>query len=223
MLADRGVDASALADLLGRAEVRPVLTAHPTEARRRTVIAKLARIFAVIRDLDERQLLPADLDDAERRLASTVAELWASDEIRSGSLTVLDEVRANLVYFASTLVETVPAIYRDLEEALAAVHPGHRVAVPPFLSFGSWVGGDRDGNPFVTPAVTEETLATMRDAALAVHEARLLELAGRVSVSEQLAGPAPLLDPIIAVGHGFFLRSRPTSASATPASRTGRR
>ena len=204
MLADRGVDASALADLLGRAEVRPVLTAHPTEARRRTVIAKLARIFAVIRDLDERQLLPADLDDAERRLASTVAELWASDEIRSGSLTVLDEVRANLVYFASTLVETVPAIYRDLEEALAAVHPGHRVAVPPFLSFGSWVGGDRDGNPFVTPAVTEETLATMRDAALAVHEARLLELAGRVSVSEQLAGPAPLLDPIIAVGHGFF-------------------
>ncbi len=204
ILAERGVDAAALAELLGRAEVRPVLTAHPTEARRRTIIAKLARIFEVIRDLDERQPRPADLGTAERRLASTIAELWASDEIRSVTLSVLDEVRANLVYFASTLVETVPAVYRTMEEALAAEYPESDVLVPPFLSFGSWVGGDRDGNPFVTPSVTAETLATMRDAALAVHETRLQELAGRISVSEQLGGPAPLLDPLLAVGRDFF-------------------
>jgi phosphoenolpyruvate carboxylase len=184
MLAQRDVDAATIQALLREAQVRLVLTAHPTEARRRTVIDKLARIFAVIRDLDERHALPVDVTRARARLASTIAELWSSNEIRTAKPTVLDEVRAVLVYFGSTLVTVVPEIYRDVEDALAEAYPDDRITVPPFLTFGSWIGGDRDGNPFVTPDVTVQALGIMRTAALGYLEGRLTELAGRLSVSE---------------------------------------
>src|SRR3954454_24095327 len=131
--------------LLAQAEVRLVLTAHPTEARRRTTIEKLARVFGVLRELDERPGVPDA--DARRRLAPTVQELWASDELRAVSLTVLDEVRANLVWYVTTLAAQVPEVYRDLEVALAAAYPEREVPVPSLLTFGSWIGGDRDGNP----------------------------------------------------------------------------
>ncbi len=193
MLAGRGLAAHDVQQLLDRAEVRLVLTAHPTEARRRTVIDKLARIFAVIRDLDEHRPLPGDVDRARARLASTVAELWSSDEIRAVSPTVLDEVRAGLVYFNSTLLHVVPTIYRDLEEALARSYPAESFTVPSYLSFGSWMGGDRDGNPIVTPSVTVETLNLMRDVALRFWDERLTELSGRLSVHEGAGGPADLI------------------------------
>ena len=204
MAADSGLDADGMQRLLNRAMLRPVLTAHPTEARRRTVIAKLARVFDVIRDLDERRVLPSEVNDARRRLEATATELWDSNEIRSVTPTVLDEVRANLVYVTSTLVDVIPAIYRDLEQAVADVYPDAGIVVPPFLTLGSWVGGDRDGNPNVTPEVTAETLVVMRDAALADLDARLLDLAGRTSVSTWMTGPAPMLDPLLAENRERF-------------------
>jgi phosphoenolpyruvate carboxylase len=204
ILADSGLGAREFQELLDRAEVRLVLTAHPTEARRRTIIDKLARVFATIRDLDERRLLPDDVDVARRRLASTVAELWSSDEIRAVQPTVLDEVHAGLVYFGSTLVRVVPQIYRDIEDALAEAFPGHSIAVPPFLRFGSWMGGDRDGNPNVTPQVTAEALRAMADAALRFFDDRLTELAGRISISTWATGPVGLLDPLLEDARGRF-------------------
>nr|MDQ3044654.1 phosphoenolpyruvate carboxylase [Chloroflexota bacterium] len=197
-LARQGLSADQMGELLARAEVRLVLTAHPTEARRRTVIDKLTRIFTVIRDLDERGALPSEGRRTRQLLAATVAELWSSNEIRAVSPTVLDEVRAGLVYFTSTLVHVVPRVYRDLEEALAECYPGVSKAVPPFLTFGSWMGGDRDGNPNVTPAVTETTLGVMRDASVSFLESRCTELAGRISVSITWAGEAPLIDAVLA-------------------------
>lgn len=196
-LARRGVDAATMSNLLAGAQVRMVLTAHPTEARRRTVIDKLARIFSVIRNLDERRALPYELDRARTRLSATIAELWSSNEIRSAKPTVLDEVRAVLVYFGSTFVEVIPEIYRDLEEALHECYPDTPITVPPFLTFGSWIGGDRDGNPFVTPEVTVEALAIMRTAALAYLDGRLTELSGRLSVSELMTSPATALEPLL--------------------------
>ncbi len=196
-LAARGVDAETMANLLAGAQVRMVMTAHPTEARRRTVIDKLARIFAVIRNLDERGALPYELDRARARLSATIAELWSSNELRTTKPTVLDEVRAVLVYFGSTFVEVIPGIYRDLEEALHECYPDTPIAVPPFLTFGSWIGGDRDGNPFVTPDVTVEALGIMRTAALAHLDGRLTELSGRLSVSELMTSPASGLESLL--------------------------
>ncbi|MEA2293367.1 MAG: phosphoenolpyruvate carboxylase [Solirubrobacteraceae bacterium] len=193
-----GVGDGRLERLLGQAEVRLVLTAHPTEARRRTTIEKLARVFRVLRDLDERPGVSTD-DDARRRLAPTIQELWASDELRAVSPTVLDEVRANLVWFVTTLAAEVPEVYRDLEEAV-----GPEVAVPSLLSFGSWIGGDRDGNPNVTPDVTLEALDLMREQCLRFVELRVELLAGRVSISERVSGPAHGLDRLLAEGEEHF-------------------
>ncbi|MFM9106489.1 MAG: phosphoenolpyruvate carboxylase [Chloroflexota bacterium] len=204
VLRDRGMDGPGMQRLLDGLSIRLVLTAHPTEARRRTIIAKLARIFATIRDLDERQTSPDEERRAHEVLRSTVAELWNSDEVRSGALTVMDEVRASLVYFQSTLIDVVPALYRDIEAAVAEAWPESPIRVPSFLAFGSWIGGDRDGNPFVTHQVTREALAAMRASCLGALELRLMELAGRVSLSERLAGPVSGLDGLLADGRDQF-------------------
>ena len=188
LLADRGLDGAAVASLLQQAQVRLVLTAHPTEARRRTIIAKLARIFDVLRTLDERSLSTDDHAQAMQTLNHTIEELWYSDEVRSIKLTVLDEVRTSLVYVLSTFVDVIPRIYRDLEHALAERFPDQEIPAPPFLSLGTWIGGDRDGNPNVTPEVTLEALGLMRAAALTMLESRLTELSGRLSLADSIAG-----------------------------------
>ena len=140
--------------LLQRAQVRLVMTAHPTEARRRTILEKQARIFRTLRELDEQDLLPREIERVRDRLAATVAELWSSSEVRAVRMKVSDEIQANLIHFRTSLYHVVPEIYRDLEEAVAEIFPGDFVPVPSFLTFGSWVGGDRDGNP--DPELTGE-------------------------------------------------------------------
>jgi phosphoenolpyruvate carboxylase len=200
----RGYSANDLQELLNSASIRLVFTAHPTEARRRTVIDKLARVFHVIRDMDERQLLPLEEGRVRTRLAATIAELWSSNEVRAVKPTVLDEVRAGLVYFRSTLIDVVPMIYRDFEEAVASVYEGEQIEVPSLLTFGSWIGGDRDGNPNVTPAVTRETLAVMHDSALRVIEDRLSELSGRISVSTLVTHEAPAVSDMLEAYRDYF-------------------
>ena len=187
-LADGGTSATELHDALARAEVQLVLTAHPTEARRRTTVNKLARIFAMLRSLDERLPVPGEQEELRRRIAAAVQELWTSDELRAVSPTVLDEVRAGLIYFTSTLAAVVPALYRDLDAAVRESYPDDDVVVPPLLTFGSWMGGDRDGNPNVTPDMTAGALAQMKEACLTHLEGVVGDLAGRITVSARLAG-----------------------------------
>jgi phosphoenolpyruvate carboxylase len=197
IIAARDPSAESLRELLAQAEIRLVLTAHPTEARRRTTVAKLARVFAAIRELDERE---PDVDDRAQmraRLAGTIQELWSSDEIRAVSPTPLDEVRAGLVYFDPTLFEVVPRLYRELEDAVESAYPGADIVVPPLVSFGSWIGGDRDGNPNVTATVTLRTLGLMRRLALDFLERRVTELAEHVSVSSVVTVRAALLEPAL--------------------------
>ncbi|MGA9860072.1 MAG: phosphoenolpyruvate carboxylase, partial [Solirubrobacteraceae bacterium] len=212
-----GATAEELGAVLAGAELRLVMTAHPTEARRRTTIDKLARVFGVLRDLDERSHMAPS--EARRRLLATVQELWGSDDLRATELTVADEVRGGLIHFASTLADTVPRIYRDLEEAVAEFYPevGELpLAVPPMLGFGSWIGGDRDGNPFVTPEVTIDALELMREQCLRLMEARLEQLAGRLSLSQRLTGPAPGLAPILSDGEARFPALARRLASLNP-------
>jgi phosphoenolpyruvate carboxylase len=201
-IAQRGTTAGELQAMLEHAELRLVMTAHPTEARRRTTIDKLARVFSVLRELDSAGA--PDEADARRRLLATVQELWGSDEIRAISLTVLDEVRGGLIHLGNTIAETVPRIYRDLEEALEEYYPGERFEVPPLLSFGSWIGGDRDGNPNVTPETTVQALALMREQCLRFLEGRVELLAGRLSLSDRVGGAAPAIEPILAAGTEQF-------------------
>jgi len=201
-LASRGTSATELQALLDRGELRLVMTAHPTEARRRTTIEKLARVFRVLRERDERP--DVDTAEARRRLLATVQELWGSDELRAATLTVLDEVRGGLVHFTSTLADAVPRVYDDLEQAISELYPDVGIEVPPLLSFGSWIGGDRDGNPYVTPAATVDALALMREQCVRFLEGRVALVAGRLSLSDRVSGPAPTLDPILETGAERF-------------------
>jgi phosphoenolpyruvate carboxylase len=206
IIAARGTSAADLRELLAQADIRLVLTAHPTEAGRRTTVAKLTRIFAEIRGLDDREVEAEELAYTRARLASTIQELWSSDAIRAVSPTPLDEVSTGLVYFHSTLLQAVPRLYRELEAAIEDAYPGAGIVVPPLLSFGSWIGGDRDGNPNVTPAVTLETLGLMRRTALDLLGRRVELLAERVSLSSLVAGRAPLLEPALQAGAERFPR-----------------
>ena len=138
--------------------------------------------------LDERPPVPDDEAEARRAIAGTIQELWGSDEVRAASPTPADEVHGGLVYFASTLHRVVPELYRELEAAVEECYPGEGIAVPPLITFGSWMGGDRDGNPNVTAGVTASALEMMRVACLHLLEARIEVLAQRVSLSERLVG-----------------------------------
>ncbi len=196
-LAASGISASDLHDALASAEVQLVMTAHPTEARRRTTVNKLARIFSMLRSLDERLPVPGEQEEMRRRIAAAVQELWASDELRAVSPTVLDEVRAGLIYFTSTLSRVVPALYRDLDAAVRESYPDDDVVVPPLLTFGSWMGGDRDGNPNVTPDLTAIALEQMKEACLTHLERVIGELAGRVTLSARVAGESEALRELL--------------------------
>lgn len=196
-LARRGVTASQMQQMLNQADVRFVLTAHPTEAKRRTIIDKLSRLFHTIRELDERNALPREVDRARTMMSSAIAGLWTSNELRITNPTVLDELRATLVYFGSSIAPVLVEIYRDIEEGLEAFYPNEAISVPSFVRFGSWIGGDRDGNPFVTPKVTIEALGIMRNAAIDLLYDRLRWLAGRVSVHDHMVQPTTMLNPLI--------------------------
>ena len=160
-----------LSELLGSLRVHLVLTAHPTEARRRAVVAALRRISGLLDVLDDRRAGAADHDEARRGLREQIDLLWRTSQLRVTAMDPIDEVRAVMAVFDETLFRVVPTVYRELDRALAAADSG-RVTPPvhAFLRFGSWVGADRDGNPFVTARVTREAATIQAD-----HILRALE------------------------------------------------
>ncbi|APR80118.1 Phosphoenolpyruvate carboxylase [Minicystis rosea] len=187
-LAKSGVSAVEVQRWLDRAAIVPVFTAHPTEARRRTTLERLRRIADVVERLHGADLASSEADEITRRVEEEVVCLWQSDDVRAARPTVIDEVHNGLYYFEAGLFEIVPRLYRELEQTLAASYPGHRFRVPPLLRFGSWIGGDRDGNPFVTPDVTVEAVRRLRIAAVRRHIATMDELARRLSQSTREVG-----------------------------------
>ncbi|MBO0826895.1 MAG: phosphoenolpyruvate carboxylase [Streptosporangiales bacterium] len=148
-----------LAELVGELRFHPVLTAHPTEARRRAVVTAIRRVGEQLAVIDDPGLSAAEEAEARRRLFEEVDGLWRTALLRQSQPDPLDEVRTAMAVFDDTLFRTVPALYRGLDTALAPADAGRRPPrAPAFLRLGSWVGGDRDGNPFVTSQVTREAV-----------------------------------------------------------------
>ena len=157
--------------LLGRLEVHPVLTAHPTEARRRAVTEALRRIGGQLDIVNDSRLGAAAHADARRRLQEEIDLLWRTSALRSQAMQPLDEVRSGTAIFDETLFRLAPSVYRALDLALQGGASGVAVPqAPAFLRFGSWIGADRDGNPFVTASVTQQTARIQAD-----HVLRALE------------------------------------------------
>jgi phosphoenolpyruvate carboxylase len=173
-----------LADLL----VQPVLTAHPTESRRRAVVAAVTRVGAQLEVLEDPRASGREQREAQRRMLEDIDVLWRTAQLRSTHLRPLDEVRSVMSVFDESLFRTVPAIYRDLESALdddADLRP----LVRPFLRFGTWVGGDRDGNPSVTAEVTLQAMEIQADHVLRGLEAAAARIARGLTVADETTPP----------------------------------
>ncbi|REK10808.1 MAG: phosphoenolpyruvate carboxylase [Planctomycetota bacterium] len=185
-----GIDEFEMQQIVGRLQIEPVFTAHPTEAKRRTLISKLRRINRFLEQIHSRKLLPIEESRCRQHLLAEITILWLTSQSRVARPLVTDEVKTGLYYFETSIWDVVPRVYRAMEEALAEYYPS--VKLPHrFLTFGSWIGGDRDGNPNVTAFVTAETIRLHRGLALSKHAENARSLDRSLSLSEQLHVPHP--------------------------------
>jgi phosphoenolpyruvate carboxylase len=178
-----------LRELLHDLVIQPVLTAHPTESRRRAVVAAITRVGTQLELLDDPRASAREQREARRRLLEEIDVLWRTAQLRSTQLQPLDEVRSVMAIFDETLFRAIPEIYRDLDAALGPDNADLRPpSAPAFVRIGSWVGGDRDGNPAVTAEVTVNTMDIQAD-----HILRGLEVAatriGRSLTADSVTTP----------------------------------
>lgn len=181
------VSADGIRSMLEQLRVIPVFTAHPTEARRRTTMTLLQQIYDACGPLfDVPEGSPSQARHI-REVREIIDMLWASDEIRTRKPLVLDEINNGLHYFKTSLFEAIPQIYRNFDAALAEIYPelaGYEVR--PFLRFGSWIGGDRDGNPFVTHETTKMAVQMHADTILQHYEKILKHLRSSLVYSDTI-------------------------------------
>jgi phosphoenolpyruvate carboxylase len=185
-LQSAGVSAKQVESALRHSHIMPVLTAHPTEVRRRTTMDHLADIAAALEAWHHPLATPLEKSKQEFLIRESLEILWHTNEVRQRKLTVADEVSQTLFFLERTIVHVIPELYDRMEHLLKALQP--KASVPrlrPFLWFGSWVGADRDGNPHVTPQVTWETAQAHRSVILAFYRRRMEELIRRFSQSDR--------------------------------------
>ncbi len=184
-----GVDADEVVGVIDALAVSPVITAHPTEVRRQTILDVLREIADV---LDARHRLDADdpaIDDAEARLGVNILSLWQTAILRLSKLRVRDEINEALRYYSASLFETIPALSRHLEQIVEDDFGAVDADTSAAISMGSWIGGDRDGNPFVTADVMRLAIGRHTHVALGHHLATLHRLGRELSMSARLITP----------------------------------
>lgn len=193
-----GIGAEQLQALLDQLCFTPVFTAHPTEAKRRVLLGAQRRVFLTNVRLDDPALNRYQRAEVIEELRSQIQILWKTDEVRALKPQVRDEVKNGLYYFRESIFQALPVLYRNLERALDAVYgdQGGRSAirVPCLLRFGSWIGGDRDGNPFVTPDVTALAARLQSQEILREYLRRVEDLNRRLTYSSSLVAPSPVFD-----------------------------
>jgi len=184
---DGGISAGDAFAALEQIRITPVFTAHPTEVARQTVLLKRRRIAKELERLDRLPLTAEDAEDCEDRIRAEVTSLWQTDEVRLSKPTVDDEIRMGLRYFRLSLFDTLPRIYDEIVESFRDVYAMEvdESAVPNIIHFGSWIGGDRDGNPLVKPECTRNALAMARDLILREYLDQVEALSDRLSSSRR--------------------------------------
>jgi len=182
-----GIGADEAFNWLRRVLVIPVFTAHPTEVARRSVMFKRRRIGEFLAALDRIPMPEQDLARLEESIRAEITSLWQTDEVRSRRPTVYDEAKMGLDYYDVSIFETLPSLYREVSEALRASYDLHIEPheLPQVLRFGSWIGGDRDGNPFVTPDVTRDAIQLARGHLLLYYQSQLDVIIDLLTTSAQ--------------------------------------
>ena len=182
-----GITAAEAMDWLRRVLIIPVFTAHPTEVARRSVMSKRRRIGEFLTTLDRIPIPEQDLARLEELILAEITSLWQTDEVRSRRPTVYDEIKMGLDYYDVSIFATLPSLYREIAEALRASYGLEIEAheLPQVLRFGSWIGGDRDGNPFVTPDVTRDAIQLARGHLLLYYQRQLDTVIDLLTTSAQ--------------------------------------
>jgi phosphoenolpyruvate carboxylase len=184
---EAGISAERALEWLRRIRVVPVFTAHPTEIARRSVLMKRRRMGEFLEELDRIPVSDDGLTALEEALTTEITALWQTDEVRSRRPAVTDEIRMGLDYYDVSIFETLPGLYEEVAGALRSEY-GLELELselPLLLTFGSWIGGDRDGNPFVTPAVTRQAILAARERLLDYYDERLQQAIDLLTTSAQ--------------------------------------
>jgi phosphoenolpyruvate carboxylase len=190
-----GINANEALEWLKRVLIVPVFTAHPTEAARRSVMVKRRRIGEFLATLDRIPIPEQDLARLQALIRAEITSLWQTDEVRSRRPTVHDEVKMGLDYYDVSIFATLPALYREIAQALRSAY-GVKIdphELPLVLQFGSWIGGDRDGNPYVTPDVTRDAIRLARGHLLIFYQQQLDFLIDLLTSSAQQRPVSPEL------------------------------
>jgi phosphoenolpyruvate carboxylase len=193
-----GVTPGALQAALDVAQVSPVLTAHPTEVQRKSILGLQQKIAAVLEQRDRLALTPDEVAETENALKDAILTLWQTRMLRPERLKVIDEVKNGISYYHETFFTELPRLYCQFEDLLKARLPGHEWKLPPFFRIGAWIGGDRDGNPFVTAPVLIEAMRLQSSAALDFYLAELHQLGEELPLSHLLVNVSPALESLAA-------------------------
>ncbi|TAJ79918.1 MAG: phosphoenolpyruvate carboxylase [Gallionellaceae bacterium] len=182
---DKNVDAAALQAFFDKALISPVLTAHPTEVQRKSILNCQLIISSLLAERDRLDMTPEELADNEEALHRFVLILWHTRMLRTSKLTVQDEVKNGLSFYDYTFLREIPRLYAGLEKQTETTF-GQRINIPAFLRVGSWIGGDRDGNPFVTHKVMLDAAERHSATALEYYLAETELMSSRLSLSTRL-------------------------------------
>ncbi len=189
---EKNLDVTALQDFFDKALISPVLTAHPTEVQRKSILNCQLIISSLLSDRDRIEMTPEELADNEETLHRFVLILWSTRMLRTTKLSVQDEVKNGLTFYDYTFLREIPKLYAGLEKQIEARF-GKRIELPPFLRVGSWIGGDRDGNPFVTHEVMLDAAQRHSATALDYYLSETELLNSRLSLSSRLVNISPEL------------------------------
>ncbi|MDG7001055.1 MAG: phosphoenolpyruvate carboxylase [Nitrososphaerota archaeon] len=186
-LKEHGYSLDSTLDFFKNLRVELVFTAHPNEARRRTVLEKTYKLTKLLAALDQRNTLtPFERENIIRMIRAHVDSLWQTDEVRTRDLTVTDEVKIGIYYMKEIVFPLIPLLYDRLEDALESAD-GKRCTIPSYVFFGSWRGSDRDGNPNVTPELTLQTVRMLRTSIMKLYDEKLFDLTEKLSQSVHVA------------------------------------
>ncbi|WP_269533564.1 phosphoenolpyruvate carboxylase [Chitinimonas sp. BJYL2] len=209
-LTARGVSAEAIKNLVAATLIAPVLTAHPTEVQRKTLLDCERTIARALTMRDRQTLMPEELEENDIALQRVILTLWQTREIRAFKLQVSDEIENGISYFRSTFLKQLPRIYIELEDRLSALL-GEPVELPVFMHVGCWIGGDRDGNPFVVPEVTLHAVGRQAAVAFDFYYEEATKLESELSLSSRMVQAS---DAVHAIGAAFA--NQPASRSEEP-------
>ncbi len=189
---EKKLDAAAVQAFFDKALISPVLTAHPTEVQRKSILNCQLILSKLLSERDRMDMTPEELADNEEALHRFVLILWSTRMLRTSKLSVQDEIKNGLSFYDYTFLREIPKLYSGLEKQLEA-RLGKRIDLPPFLRVGSWIGGDRDGNPFVTHEVMLDAAQRHSATALDYYLAETHLLAARLSLSDRMVDVSPEL------------------------------